>query len=188
MPGDNYKKFANLRALFSLMMAHPGKKLLFMGGEFAQFADWNYQQSLDWHLLEYKEHKGVQNLVKTLNGLYKNESSLYRNDVEKEGFEWIEENDHQANVISFIRKGAKNRKPIVVVCNFADKEHIGYKLGLPTKGKYQEIFNSNSEEFGGYGTLNPDVIKSEKTRCHGRESMLHLCLPPLSVIYLKKVE
>lgn len=188
MPGDNYKKFANLRSLFSLMMAHPGKKLLFMGGEFAQFAEWNYQQSLDWHLLEHKEHQGVQNLVKTLNGLYKNESALYRNDVEKEGFEWIEENDHQANVISFIRKGAKNRKPIVVVCNFADKEHIGYKLGLPTKGKYQEIFNSNSEEFGGYGTLNPDVIKSEKTRCHGRESMLHLCLPPLSVIYLKKVE
>jgi len=187
MPGDHYKKFANLRALFSLMMAHPGKKLLFMGGEFAQFAEWNYQQSLDWHLLEYKEHQGVQNLVKTLNGLYKNESALYRNDVEKEGFEWIEENDYSANVISFIRKGAKNRKPVIIVCNFADKEHKGYRLGLPSKGKYQEIFNSNSEEFGGYGSLNPETLNSIKEECHNRANMLYLSIPPLSVIYLKKV-
>ena len=187
MPGDNYKKFANLRTLFSLMMAHPGKKLLFMGGEFAQFAEWNYQQSLDWHLLEHKEHQGIQSLVKTLNGLYKNESALYRNDVEKEGFEWIEENDYQANVISFMRKGTKNKKPIVVVCNFADKEHRGYKIGLPTKGKYQEIFNSNNEKFGGYGTLNPDILKSVKEICHGRENMLELSIPSLSVLYLKKI-
>ncbi|WP_457743741.1 1,4-alpha-glucan branching protein GlgB [Sulfurimonas sp.] len=187
MPGDNYKKFANLRALFSLMMAHPGKKLLFMGGEFAQKAEWNYQQSLDWHLLEYKEHQGIQNLVKVLNGLYRDESALHRNDVEKEGFEWIEENDYHANVISFVRKGAKNRKPVIVVCNFADKEHINYRLGLPSKGKYQEIFNSNSEEFGGYGSLNPKILTSIKEECHNRENMLHLSIPSLSIIYLKKV-
>ena len=187
MPGDNYKKFANLRTLYSLMMAHPGKKLLFMGGEFAQFAEWNYEQSLDWHLLEYKEHQGIQNIVKTLNKLYKDESALHKNDVEKDGFEWIEENDYQANVISFIRKGSKNKKPIIIVCNFADKEHIGYKIGLPSKGKYKEIFNSNSKEFGGYGVTNPNPIKSLKESYHGRENMLKISLAPLSVSYFKKI-
>ncbi len=186
MPGDNYKKFANLRALFSLMTAHPGKKLLFMGGEFAQFAEWNYEQSLDWHLLDYSEHRGVQNSVRTLNKLYRDEPSLYVNDVEKAGFEWIDENDKDANVISFIRKGAKNQKPIVVVCNFSDKEHIGYPIGLPSKGSYIEIFNSNDKEFGGYSDKNSEPIKSIAKEQHGRANMLEITLPPLSVIYLKK--
>ncbi len=186
MPGDNYKKFANLRALFSLMTAHPGKKLLFMGGEFAQFAEWNYEQSLDWHLLDYSEHRGVQNSVRTLNKLYKDEPALHVNDVEKEGFEWIDENDKDANVISFIRKGAKNQKPIVVVCNFSDKEHIGYPIGLPSKGSYIEIFNSNGKEFGGCSDKNSEPIKSIAKEQHGRANMLEITLPPLSVIYLKK--
>jgi 1,4-alpha-glucan branching enzyme len=102
MPGDNNQKFANLRALYGLMIAHPGKKLLFMGGEIAQFAEWNYEQSLDWHLLEYAQHKGVNTLLKTLNKLYQDEPSLHKNDVEAEGFEWINENDYEANVISFL--------------------------------------------------------------------------------------
>ncbi len=187
MPGDNYKKFANLRTLFSLMMAHPGKKLLFMGGEFAQFAEWNYEQSLDWHLLENKENQGIKNIVKTLNKLYQDEPALYKNDVETNGFEWIEENDYQANVISFIRRGAKNQKPIIIVCNFADKEHIGYKIGLPSKGQYKEIFNSNSQNFGGYGATNPNPIKSLKESCHGRKESLKLVLAPLSVSYFKKI-
>jgi 1,4-alpha-glucan branching enzyme len=110
MPGDNYKKFANLRALYALMIAHPGKKLLFMGGEFAQFNEWHYEQSLDWHLLQFNEHKGVQNCVQTLNALYKDEVSLHRNDIINEGFSWIDENDYSANVIAFIRKGAKKPK------------------------------------------------------------------------------
>lgn len=186
MPGDNYKKFANLRALFSLMTAHPGKKLLFMGGEFAQFAEWNYEQSLDWHLLDYPEHRGVQNSVRTLNKLYREEPSLHVNDVEKEGFEWIDENDKDANVISFIRKGLKNQKPIVVICNFSDKEHIGYPIGLPSKGSYSEIFNSNDKEFGGYSDKNSEPIKSIAKEQHARADMLEITLPPLSVIYLKK--
>lgn len=186
MPGDNYKKFANLRALFSLMMAHPGKKLLFMGGEFAQYAEWNYEQSLDWHLLEHKEHKGVQNVVKTLNKLYIDEEALHKNDVEPDGFEWIEENDYQANVISFIRKGSKNKKPIIIVCNFADKEHNGYKLGVPQNGTYEEIFCSNDEIFGGYGPSNPEPIQSLKKTSHGRKNMLKIVLAPLSVSYFKK--
>ena len=186
MPGDNYKKFANLRALFALMIAHPGKKLLFMGGEFAQFAEWNYQQSLDWHLLEQSEHRGVQNSLRVLNKLYKDEPSLHRNDVEKEGFSWIDESDNTANVISFIRKGARNQKPIIVVCNFADKEHIDYPLGLPSKGIYEEIFNSNYEEFGGY-SKKASPIKSIAKEQHGRKNMLHITLAPLSVVYLKKM-
>lgn len=187
MPGDYEKKFANLRALYSLMIAHPGKKLLFMGGEFAQFAEWNYKQSLDWHLLEYDTHKGVQKLLSTLNKLYKEEPALHRNDVEPQGFSWIDENDYEANVISFIRKGARNQKSIVIVCNFSDKEHIGYQIGLPSQGVYQEIFNSNSEEFCGYGSLNESEMKSVPKRYHGRKNMLTLNLPAMSVVFLKKV-
>ena len=187
MPGENNKKFASLRALFAFMIAHPGKKLLFMGGEFAQFAEWNYEKSLDWHLLEHSEHQGVQESVKVLNKLYRDEPSLHKNDVEKEGFTWIDENDNRANVISFIRKGAKNQKPIVIVCNFADKEHKGYPIGLPSKGEYREIFNSNSEVFGGTSQIQTKILKSKTKPYHGRKNSLELDLDPLSVVYLKKV-
>lgn len=187
MPGENNKKFASLRALFAFMIAHPGKKLLFMGGEFAQFAEWNYEKSLDWHLLEHSEHQGVQESVKVLNKLYRDEPSLHKNDVEKEGFTWIDENDNRANVISFIRKGAKNQKPIVIVCNFADKEHKGYPIGLPSKGEYMEIFNSNSEVFGGTSQIQTKILKSKTKPYHGRKNSLELDLDPLSVVYLKKV-
>ena len=187
MPGENNKKFASLRALFAFMIAHPGKKLLFMGGEFAQFAEWNYEKSLDWHLLEHSEHQGVQESVKVLNKLYRDEPSLHKNDVEEEGFTWIDENDNRANVISFIRKGAKNQKPIVIVCNFADKEHKGYPIGLPSKGEYREIFNSNSEVFGGTSQIQTKILKSKTKPYHGRKNSLELDLDPLSVVYLKKV-
>jgi len=187
MPGDNNQKFANLRALYAFMIAHPGKKLLFMGGEIAQFAEWNYEQSLDWHLLEYPQHKGVNTLLKTLNKLYQDEPSLHKNDVESEGFEWIDENDYQANVISFIRKGSKRDKPIIVICNFSDKIHKDYPIGLPSKGLYEEIFNSQSPEFDGWNIINESPIKSRAKVHHGRKNMLHVTLPPLSVIYLKKM-
>lgn len=186
MPGDNNQKFANLRALYSFMIAHPGKKLLFMGGEIAQFAEWNYKQSLDWHLLKNPQHKGVHTLLKTLNKLYQDEPSLHKNDVEPEGFEWIDENDYQANVISFVRKGSKRDKPIIVICNFSDKIHKDYPIGLPGKGVYEEIFNSQSSEFDGWNIGNDAPIKSEAKVHHGRKNMLHVTLPPLGVIYLKK--
>ena len=187
MPGEKSKKFASLRALYAFMMAHPGKKLLFMGGEFAQFAEWNYKQSLDWHLLTYSEHQGVQECVKVLNRLYQDEPSLHRNDVEKEGFSWIDENDNHANVISFIRKGARNQKPIIIVCKFADKEHQGYPIGVPVKGNYQEIFNSNDQKFGGTTQNREQTITTQTEPQHGRKYRLTLHLPPLSVIYLKRV-
>ena len=187
MPGEKSKKFASLRALFAFMMAHPGKKLLFMGGEFAQFAEWNYAQSLDWHLLKQSEHQGIQKSVQVLNKLYQEEPSLHRNDVEKEGFFWINEHDNRANVIAFIRKGARNQKPIIVVCNFADATHKNYLIGISLKGTYQEIFNSDDIIFGG---TNQQVKKMHKTKaepCHGRKYSLELSLAPLSVIYLKRI-
>lgn len=186
MPGDHFKKFANLRSMFALMFAHPGKKLLFMGAEFAQFAEWAFDRSLDWHLLQYTEHQGVQHCIKTLNHLYSHEGSLHKNDVEVGGFEWIDENDYTANVISFVRKGGRSDPSLVIVCNFADKEHIGYTLGVPTKGAYEEIFNSQSQAFGGYGTLNHGTLKTENQACHGRKNSIKLNLPALSVVYLKK--
>ncbi|RLA73193.1 MAG: 1,4-alpha-glucan branching enzyme [Epsilonproteobacteria bacterium] len=187
MPGDENQKFANLKALYGLMMAHPGKKLLFMGGEIAQYAEWNYEQSLDWHLLEYPQHKGVHNLLIRLNKLYKSEPSLHKYDVEPEGFEWIDENDNSANVISFIRKGAKRDAPIIVLCNFSDKTHEMYPVGLPTKGTYEEIFNSQSLEFNGWNITNETPLKSIATPHHGRKNTLYVTLPPLGVIYLKKM-
>jgi 1,4-alpha-glucan branching enzyme len=187
MPGDNNQKFANLRALYGFMIAHPGKKLLFMGGEFAQFAEWNYKQSLDWHLLAYPQHTGIHTLLKTLNKLYQTEPSLYKNDVEPEGFEWIDENDYQGNVISFIRKGSKRDKPIIVICNFSDQTHKDYPIGLPSRGVYEEIFNSQSPEFDGWNIINDTPMKSRAKAHHGRKNMLEVTLPPLSVIYLKKM-
>ena len=187
MPGDNNQKFANLRALFGLMMAHPGKKLLFMGGEFAQFAEWNYEKSLDWHLLENAQNRGIQNLVKVLNKLYQDEPALHLNDTEADGFEWIDENDYRANVISFIRKGGRKKDSIIVLCNFSDKTHENYPIGIPSKGEYTEIFNSQSSQFDGWNISNKEPIKSVKKVHHGRAHMLHVTLPALSVLYLKKV-
>ena len=182
MPGEYEQKFANLRALYALMMAHPGKKLLFMGGEFAQFSEWNFQQSLDWHLLENPLHAGMQQCYKRLNELYKTIPALYRGDVLKDGFEWIDENDNEANVIAFVRKGARNQKRVVVFCNFSGKEHKGYMFGVPRAGVYEEIFNSNHQEFGG-NVSEFQTIKALKKEVHGRAYSISVDLPPLSVLY-----
>ena len=187
MPGDYNQKFANLRAMFAYMYAHPGKRLLFMGGEFAQFAEWNFAQSLDWHLLEYPHHKGMQNLISKLNLLYKEEPSLHKGDVEVDGFEWIDNNDYKANVISFMRKGSKRDKPIIVVCNFADHTRENYPLGVPSRGEYKEIFNSQYKEFEGWDITNPYPLKTQNKEMHGRKYSINVTLPPLGVIYLKKV-
>jgi 1,4-alpha-glucan branching enzyme len=186
MPGDNNKKFANLRALLALMIAHPGKKLLFMGCEFAQFAEWNYKQSLDWHLLENPQNMGIQTLIKKVNQLYKEEAALHKNDNEVEGFEWIDENDYQANVIAFIRKGDKKDKPIIVICNFSDKTRKDYPIGVSQKGVYYEIFNSQSAEFDGWNITNDEPLTAKQIAHHGRKYMLEVTLAPLSVIYLKR--
>jgi 1,4-alpha-glucan branching enzyme len=188
MAGDYNQKFANLRALYAFMTAHPGKKLLFMGCEIAQFSEWNYKQSLDWNVLEYPNHRGVQNLVKELNRLYKEEPSLHKFDTDSHGFEWIDERDYESNVISFIRKGDKKDEPIIVVCNFSDCLRENYPIGIPKRGVYREIFNSQSKEFEGWGATNTEPLKTEAKEQHGRKNRLLVTLPALGVVFLKKTD
>ncbi|WP_024791476.1 1,4-alpha-glucan branching protein GlgB [Lebetimonas sp. JS032] len=183
MPGNYEEKFANLRALFAYMYAHPGKKLLFMGGEIAQFKEWAYKESIEWFLLKYEKHKGVQNLVKELNKIYKNEKALWL-DCNQEGFEWINELDYQRNVISFIRKN-KNEK-MIIVCNFSGAKYQNYLIGAPN-GEYKEILNSNSKKFGGWIEDKERIYKTFSKECCGREYSIELDLEPFSVVYLKKI-
>lgn len=188
MPGDTNQKFAHLRALFAYMMAHPGKKLLFMGGEFAQYAEWNYKQSLDWHLLEMPLHAGVQKMLADLNGLYRSEPALHRLDVERDGFEWIDDRDYQHNCITFMRKSGQEEETVYVVCNFSDETREGYRIGLPEGGDYAELFNSQDTAYEGWGIGNPSLLRADETPMHGRPFSLTLTLPPLGVVYLKRQE
>jgi len=188
MPGDENRKFANLRALFAYMTAHPGKKLLFMGGEFGQWREWNYKESLDWHLLEKPRHKGLQKLVSDLNGLYRTERSLHLYDEKHAGFEWIDANDYRHNLLSFIRKSDIDEETILVVCNFADTVYENYRVGVPFPGLWKEIFNSQYKTYEGWGIANPEPIEADSIGTHGREHSLSLRLPALGVCYFKLIE
>jgi len=187
MPGDENQKFAHLRALFSYMTAHPGKKLLFMGGEFGQWREWNYEDSLDWHLLEKPLHQGLQRLVSDLNGLYKTERALYLYDEKHSGFEWIEANDAQRNVLSFIRKSNIEDETILVVCNFADRVYENYRVGVPIFGRWKEIFNSQYKIYNGWDITNPEPVESEEIECNGRKDSINVRLPALGVCYFKLI-
>ncbi len=187
MPGDNNQKFANLRMLFAYMIAHPGKKLLFMGGEFAQFAEWNYKQSLDWHLLQHPSHLKLKKMVSDLNVLYKDEKALHLYDEKREGFQWIDDSDYQHNCISFLRKSDHADESILVICNFSDTTRSAYRIGVPSAGSYQEIFNSQSSYYEGWNIGNTGILRSQALFSHGQENSIELTLPPLGVLYLKKV-
>jgi len=187
MPGDDNQKFANLRSMYAYMMAHPGKKLLFMGGEFAQYAEWNFKQSLDWHLLEQPRHKNLQKMLSDLNHIYRSEHALYQFDEKHEGFEWIDDGDYQHNCISFIRKSDNADENVYVLCNFADTTREYYHVGVPYEGEYEEIFNSQSAYYEGWDIGNSGSIKAKKESLHGRDYSLTLTLPPLGVLYLKKI-
>jgi len=186
MPGDTNQKFANLRALYGYMMAHPGKKLLFMGGEFAQFAEWNFKQSLDWHLLESPLHTGLQKLVSDLNALYRSEPALHLFDEKREGFEWIDDRDYLHNCLSFIRKSDDPAETVYIVCNFADTTREGYRLGVCEAGEYIEIFNSQSPRYEGWDITNPAPMRSVQETVCGRPHAITLTLPPLGVVYVKQ--
>ena len=188
MAGDYNQKFANLRALFTYMTAHPGKKLLFMGGEFAQFAEWNYKQSLDWHLLEYPNHRGIQQLIADLNALYRKERALYLYDEKHQGFEWIDYADAGHNVIAFLRKSDHEEETILVVCNFSDTVLENYRVGVPYGESWEEIFNSQYRKYEGWDITNPDPLPVEPIAMHGREQSVSLRLPPLGVVYFKQVK
>jgi 1,4-alpha-glucan branching enzyme len=172
MPGDEWQRFANLRCLYAYMFTHPGTKLLFMGAEFAQYEEWNYKHSLDWHLLDYAPHKGIQTLVKTLNELYRNEASLYEVSFDQSGFEWIDLNDYRNSTLSFIRRSEKGQETTVVVCNFTPVPRENYRIGLPADGNYKLLFNSDEDRFGGSNYEVKNSIKAEKIEqhAHGQES------------------
>ena len=188
MVGSREQKFANLRAVYSYMMAHTGKKLLFMGGEIAQYAEWDYEGSLEWHLLDEPHHKKLQKMVSDLNYIYKTERALHFYDNKREGFEWIEDGDYTHNSLSFLRKSDKIEESIIVLCNFADTTHSHYRVGVPLAGEYKEIFNSQSEYYEGWNIGNIGVLESEEIAMHGYENSITLTLPPLGVIYLKVVD
>ncbi|HVN49330.1 MAG TPA: 1,4-alpha-glucan branching protein GlgB [Bacteroidota bacterium] len=186
MPRDDWQKFANLRLLYGLMFGFPGKKLLFMGSEFGQRDEWSSERSLDWHLLQYAPHSGVQRWVKDLNAVYTRESALHQVDFSYSGFEWIDFQDAFNSVISFCRKSADGSKKILVVCNFTPVPRRHYRVGVPDGGTYLEILNSDSEFYSGSNVGNAGAIAAEAIPQHGREYSVDLTLPPLAAIFLKR--
>jgi 1,4-alpha-glucan branching enzyme len=188
MPGDDWQKFANLRLLFGYMYSQSGKKILFMGGEFGQWQEWSHERSLDWHLLQYQPHSGLQQWVADLNKVYRNEPSLYQLDFEPAGFEWIDCGDVSKSIFSLIRKGHTADDPILVVCNFTPETHFNYDIGVPLPGTWQEVLNSDATRYGGSGQGNPDALKASNKAMHGRPYSITLIIPPLAVIFLKRQE
>ena len=186
MPGEYEQKFAGLRCFFGYWMAHPGKKLLFMGGEFAQFIEWNENDSLDWHLVEqYKKHTQMLEYSRALNKFYRENKSLWQVDFDWNGFQWIDCNDNDNSIVSFIRKAEDSSDYLIAVCNFTPNAHEGYRIGVPDKGSYVEVFNSDAEEFGGRGIKNSSVLLTEEIPYHNRSHSITLTVPPLATIYLK---
>ena len=185
MPGPYDEKFAGVRAFVGYMMAHPGKKLMFMGQEFGQFIEWNYEQELDWLLLDYPKHRALQTYFRDINLLYKKTRPLWEVDYSWEGFSWISSDDKDNSVIAF-RRIDESGKEIIAVCNFTNVERLDYRIGVPKKGNYKVFFNSDDVAYGGEGRGNKDKIKAETINMHGFEQSISLDLPPLSTIYLKK--
>jgi 1,4-alpha-glucan branching enzyme len=183
LPGDRWQQLANLRALYAYMWAHPGKKLLFMGGELAQEREWDHAASLDWHLLEQAGHAGVQSLVRDLNRIYREEPALYELDFEPSGFLWLEPNDADANVLAFARLPNRGR-PVVCVCNLSPVPREGYRLGLPQAGRWRELLNTDSTFYGGSDVGNLGAIAAEGRPWHEQPQSAELRLPPLGVVWL----
>ncbi|WP_026914569.1 1,4-alpha-glucan branching protein GlgB [Christiangramia portivictoriae] len=184
MPGDDWQRFANLRLMYSYMYTHPGAKLLFMGAELGQYTEWNYNTSLDWHLLEQDSHKGIQKALTDLNLLYKKQPALYDNQFSEEGFEWISYDDDQNSVISYLRKGTSEKELLAVVCNFTPTVLKEYSIGLPKKGKLKEIYNSDATQYGGSGVTNK-TIKVENSAFHGKQFSAKITIPPLATVVFK---
>jgi 1,4-alpha-glucan branching enzyme len=185
MPGDEWQKFANLRALYGYMWAHPGKKLLFMGGEFGQWREWNETESLDWHLLETPIHKGVQALIQDLNKIYAKHGELWEADSDPSGFQWIEVDNAGENVLAFRRIAPSSGKEIISVSNFSPVIREVHRLGLPRAGRYKQLLNTDHEKYcgGGFGVVKS--IKAEKIPAHGLDYSAEICLPPLGTMWFE---
>jgi 1,4-alpha-glucan branching enzyme len=185
MPGDEWQRFANMRLLFSYMFTHPGTKLLFMGGEIGQTAEWAHERSLDWHLLDYGFHKGLQTLIKRLNALYREEPSLYQFAFDQRGFEWIDYSDSENSVIAYQRKTDRKEDTLIVLCNLTPAPREHYRVGVPTRGQWKELFNSDETDFGGGGIRNTGLLTTSPVKYHGKDYSISLNLPPLAVTVLK---
>jgi len=185
MPGDEWQKFANLRLLLGWMYAQPGKKLLFMGGEFGQWREWNHDTSLDWHLLQYPRHLGLQRWVRDLNTTYRAERALHQLDCDANGFEWIDCNDVEQSTFSLLRKGAAPTDRILIACNFTPVPRYNYRVGVPRGGHWQEILNSDATLYGGSGQGNIGGLTAAPISCFGRSHSLNLTLPPLALVAFK---
>ena len=182
MPGDDWQKFANLRALFGYMFAHPGKKLHFMGMELGQWKEWNHESSLDWHLLDFDNHKGLQFFMKDLNSVYRRFPALYENDFSGEGFNWIDANDSKNSILSFVRYDKKKEQPVMVVVNLTPVPRHNYRIGVPEDTKWLEILNSDATQYGGSGQGNFGGVAANPVPFHGEEQSINVLLPPLGVV------
>jgi len=185
MPGDEWQRFANLRLLFGYMYGHPGKKLLFMGDEFGQWKEWNHEESLEWHVLEYPSHHGLQRWVKDLNHFYRAEPALYELDFNNQGFAWIDSSDWEGSVISYTRRGKSTDDIILVVCNLTPVPRQNYRVGVPRGGFWKEVLNSDAQIYWGSGHGNFGGIEAAPVPAHGHYHSLSLTLPPLSVVFFK---
>jgi 1,4-alpha-glucan branching enzyme len=185
MPGDDWQKFANLRLLLSYQFAHPGKKLLFMGGEIGQWSEWQHDSSLEWHLLQYAPHIGLQKLVEDLNNLYRSEPALYEIDFDPRGFQWIDCNDWESSVVSFVRRGKNPGEELVVVANFTPVVRENYRVGMPRAGFWEERFNSDAEFYGGSRKGNYGGLNTRPIPMHGFYQSTSMTLPPLALLIFK---
>ena len=184
MPGDYWQQFANLRLLYGYMYTHPGKKLMFMGNEFAQFIEWKYYDELEWFMLEYDPHKKMHRYVKELNHFYKENSPLWENEGGWDGFEWLNPNDNEKSIISYVRYDMKKENHLVVICNFTPTAYEDYRVGVPVEGKYIELLNSDRDEYGGSGVTNNVVFDTQGIPWDGKEQSMAFRLPPLSCVIL----
>ncbi|MTI79473.1 MAG: 1,4-alpha-glucan branching protein GlgB [Firmicutes bacterium] len=185
MPGDYWQKFANLRLLYAYMISHPGKKLMFMGGEFGQFIEWRFDQSLDWHLLNYEMHKKLHKYCSSLNHLYQKEKCLWEADHDKNGFLWIDPHNNNQSVITFMRRGNEEGDIIIIVCNFTPVVYENYRIGVPFKTNYIETFNSDLDKYGGSDVKNKSPLMASDKPWHNQPYSVELKIPPLAAVYLK---
>ena len=182
MPGDEWQKFAGLRLLFGYMYTHPGKKLLFMGGEIGQWSEWNRESSIEWGLLNYPTHSGLRHWIGDLNALYRREPTLHRFDSNREGFEWVDLHDEEQSVITYLRKDPAMEDVFLVSCNFTPIPRQNYRIGVPGTGLWREVLNSDAKTYGGSGQGNMGGVRSTPVPSHGRSHSISVTLPPLGVV------
>jgi len=186
MPGDDWQKFANLRLLFGYMYAQPAKKLLFMGGEFGAWSEWYHETGLEWHLLDYQLHAGLQRWVTELNRLYQGEPALHELDFNPAGFQWIDCNDARQSTLSLMRKGRSQESTLIIACNFTPVPRYNYRVGAPGGGFWTELMNSDAKEYGGSGQGNMGGVEAAPISFHGQPFSLNLTLPPLGIVFMKR--